>query len=318
MFDSFITQCSMQEPISLKCENIASQLKKITCPNIRSKDNLTVQQLLDENGPYHLLKGTGFKPHSRLNDSKINIGYIDLTDDLTIADVFLTWNQRHLHTFLREEGNEMKIAVGRAYFNNIKSDSIVFGTSSDVPEIHSDYHVAGDNLSLMMVDSAFLAVEATGVKKDGKFYKITVRLNPEYDPSATSGSKSKKWQTLNETALSKKEMKAGAKSVTKRKEKIDLSSYTVIPYVSTVMGITPEKLAEEAQVYFEGYNKNGIEGNLTLFGDLALKSGTRVKYIDKRYPDKSGYYLVEEVVTKFGTQGYRQTIKLPYRLSKIE
>jgi hypothetical protein len=57
---------------------------------------------------------------------------------------------------------------------------------------------------------------------------------------------------------------------------------------------------------------------LTLFGDFALKTATKVELVDNRYPEKNGYYLVDEVSTSFGTGGYRQTIKLPYCISKIK
>ena len=60
---------------------------------------------------------------------------------------------------------------------------------------------------------------------------------------------------------------------------------------------------------------NGIDGSLTLFGDLKLKSGMKVELVDNRFPDKNGYYLVEEVTTIFGTDGFSQTIKLPYKIA---
>ena len=80
--------------------------------------------------------------------------------------------------------------------------------------------------------------------------------------------------------------------------------------------IRHDALLEEAIKYFESYNMNGIEGTLTLFGDLALKTGTKVHLNDKLYPQKNGYYLVDEVHTTFGVSGYRQRIKLPYCIAK--
>lgn len=63
---------------------------------------------------------------------------------------------------------------------------------------------------------------------------------------------------------------------------------------------------------------NGIEGTLTLFGDLHLKTATKVELVDNRYPGKNGYYLVEEVYTTFGNKGYRQRIKMPYCIKRIK
>ena len=73
-----------------------------------------------------------------------------------------------------------------------------------------------------------------------------------------------------------------------------------------------EQLKQEAIEYFEGYNKNGMDGILTLFGDLALHTGRKVRLKDDRQSVKNGVYLIGEVVTRFGTNGYRQAIKLPY------
>ena len=53
---------------------------------------------------------------------------------------------------------------------------------------------------------------------------------------------------------------------------------------------------------------------VTLFGDLALNTAVQVELIDDRNPSKNGVYIVDEVVTKFGTEGYRQTISIPYRI----
>lgn len=42
-----------------------------------------------------------------------------------------------------------------------------------------------------------------------------------------------------------------------------------------------------------------------------LESGMKVVLLDKREPEKQGWYLIEEINTKFGVNGFRQTLKLP-------
>ena len=84
--------------------------------------------------------------------------------------------------------------------------------------------------------------------------------------------------------------------------------------MSPNMRINSDKLVEEAIEYFKNYNLNGISGSITLFGDFGLPSAVQVKLIDERNASKNGTYIVEEVVTSFGTQGYRQKITLPYRI----
>lgn len=317
MFEGYITKCSIDTPIEIQCENLASGLKKITCPKVTAKKNMTVNDFLADNGKYKLLKNSGLSLHPETKSCEINIGKVNLTSDLTVADVLTEWSKYKVFAFVKFNGDTPYIAVGRSYFSNPGKDSVLnySDNKSDIPEILFDYHVANNGLTLMNTDKNFLAVEATGLDKDDKFYHITIRKNPDYDSSKKG---SKKWQVMNETKLSKKAMKLGATPLTKSKDRVDLSKYTVIPYMSRKIGITKEALLQEAIKYFESYNMNGIEGQLTLFGDLNLKTAQKVQLTDKRHPAKNGYYLVDEISTTFGTGGYRQTIKLPYCIAKIK
>jgi hypothetical protein len=79
------------------------------------------------------------------------------------------------------------------------------------------------------------------------------------------------------------------------------------------MKINSDKLVEETTEYFKNYNLNGITGSLTLFGDFGLNTAVQVELVDYRNPSKNGVYLVEEVTTTFGVNGYRQKITLPHR-----
>lgn len=319
MFDGYITKCSIDEPIELKCEDLASHLKKITCPKITPSKDLTVNDLLADDGKYKLLAKSGLKLHPDTKACEINIGKTPIPDNLTVADILTTWAKKvRLYSYVKADadGNPC-LAVGRAYFSSTDKDSILKGAESNIPEILFDYHVAENNLTLMDTDKAFLAVEATSMEmRDGKekFYHITIRKNPEYDPD--KDKENNKYQILNETTLSKKAQKAGATVLGKSKDRVDLSTYTIIPYMSRKINIEHEDLQVEAIKYFESYNMNGIEGSLTVFGDLALKSATKVHLYDKRFTVKNGYYLIDEVETKFGVDGYRQTIKLPYCISR--
>lgn len=317
MFEGYITKCSIDTPIELQCENLASGLKKITCPKVTAKKNMTVNDFLADNGKYKLLKNSGLSLHPETKSCEINIGKVNLTSDLTVADVLTEWSKYKVFAFVKFNGDTPYIAVGRSYFSNPGKDSVLnySDNKSDIPEILFDYHVANNGLTLMNTDKDFLAVEATGLDKDDKFYHITIRKNPDYNSSKKG---SKKWQVMNETKLSKKAMKLGATPLTKSKDRVDLSKYTVIPYMSRKIGITKEALLQEAIKYFESYNMNGIDGQLTLFGDLNLKTAQKVQLTDKRHPAKNGYYLVDEISTTFGTGGYRQTIKLPYCIAKIK
>ena len=317
MFDGYITKCSIDEPIELKCEDLASNLKKITCPKIDPQKDLTVNDLLSDTGKYKLLEKSGLKLHPDMKNVEINIGKTPIPDNLTVADILTQWAKKvRIYSFIRPDANGVPcLMVGRAYFSTVDKDSILNGQQT-TPEILFDYHVADNNLTLMETDKNFFAVEATSLEMEGnkqKFYHITIRKNPEYDPKKKGSAK---YQILNETTISKKAMKAGATVLGKSKDKVDLSTYTIVPYMSRKINIKHEDLQVEAIKYFESYNMTGIDGTLVLFGDLNLKSGTKIKLTDTRHPAKNGYYLVGEVDTTFGIDGYRQTIKLPYCISR--
>ena len=316
-FDGFITKCSISTPIELRCENIASCLKRKTCPPKTEINDATVHDIIKEGGLCDLLGGTGLKLHPDTLNENIEIGKIQLSDNQTVADVLTEWGKFGLYCYIVYEGNVPYIKIGMPYSKSKKKE-ISDGNSSSKPTvIQFNYHVSNDNLTLMKTDPAFLAVAAEGFKMEGnKFikYSITIRLNPEW--TGVNDTQHKKFQLLNETKLSKKAMKAGAESMSDTKSKVDLSQYNIVSYVSRKTNVTEKELVEEAEEYFENYNRNGVEGTLEIFGDLQIRTGAIVELLDTRMPEKNGYYRVEEVNTKFGTHGFRQTLKLPYCIVK--
>lgn len=299
-FDGYITQCGLEEPIEIKCEDLGHMLKKVMCPRIGSTSGLTVNDFLDSGGKYKLLESTGLKLYPKTAQQKINIGKFSPSENMTVYELLSSWSKKKLHPFFTMDGNTPCIAVGRSYFSNAKDDSVlkIMEDSTEIPEIDFGYHVANNGLTLSRIDPLFLAVRARGTDSDGKELHLTVMKNPE-DPT--------QYRVVNESGLSKKEKKAG-----KGTTNVDLKKYTVVDFRSDTEKVTKDKLKQEAIEYFEGYNKNGMDGSLTLFGDLALHTGRKVRLKDERQSVKNGVYLIGDVVTRFGTDGYRQTIKLPY------
>lgn len=321
MFDGYITKVSIDTPIELHCENLASALKQITCPKVTVKSQDTVNFLFaddcKEKGALKLLKDTGISLHPALKEQKYSLGKINLEPDLTVADVLTEWTKYGVCAFVTEYNGKPVVAIGRTYFSNAGKDSIVnvSGEPSEPIKVLFDYHVANNGLSLLSTDKKYLAVEAEGLGKDDKFFHLTVLRNPSYDPSDPSSGDP--YRIVNDSELSKKAMKRGARVLKNaRNDKIDMKLYTKIPYHSRKIPCTKKELEEEAIKYFESYNMNGIEGSLTLFGDLHLHTATKIQLVDTRYPGKNGIYLVNEVHTTFGTGGYRQTITMPYCIKR--
>lgn len=318
MFDGYVTAYNSDSLFELQCENMAYKLKLKQAPKFETPLSTKVNDVLGDK--YNLLKDTGFEIHSETKRFDINIGKVKITDNFTVADVLNDWSKYKVYCFLKYDENSPdampRIAVGRPYSSSKRQQSFP-GSDNTIPyKIYFNYHVAESNLKVLKVDPRFLAVTAKALGADEKFFEVTVRLNPDYDVSKAG---SKEFQTINATQISKKTHKITGNTTASgaaTKTKVDLSTYTVVPYMSPNMRIDSDKLVEEAIEYFRSYNLNGITGNLTLFGDFGLPSAVQVELIDDLNPSKNGVYIVEEVKTIFGTKGYRQVIKLPYKVKK--
>lgn len=321
MFEGYITAYNSENIFELSCENMAYKLKLKQAPKFETPIKGTkVNDVLGEK--YNLLKDTGFSIHSETKRFDIEIGKVKITDNFTVADVLSDWSKYKVYCFLKYDekspDNMPTIAVGRPY-SSYKSQPTFPKDSAQGPfKIRFDYHVANSELKVIKTDPAFLAVTGKALGSDEKFFEVTVRLNPDYDPQVKG---SKEFQTINATQISKKTHKVTGNTTAEgaqTKTKVDLSTYTIVPYMSPNMRIDSNKLVEESIEYFRSYNLNGVTGKLMLFGDLALNSAVQVELIDDRNPSKNGVYLVEEVTTKFGTQGYRQSVTLPYRFKPVK
>lgn len=317
MFDGYITKISLDTPIELECENLASFLRTITCPKVKLK-KCEVKDFIGENGRYKLLKDTGLILHPDTANMDFDLGAVELSTDLTVADVLTEWAKYGLFCYVSDFNGEPAIQIGRAYFSNPGKDSLLKATTTPVvTPIHFDYHVADNGLSLSSTDKDFLAVKATGISSDDKFINVVILINKKFDPSKPESKSNSRYRYVNESKLSKKALKAGKRYLTTApNDKVDMKLYTQIAFVSKTIPTTVEKLAEEAIKYYEGYNMTGIEGSLTLFGDLHIRTAQQVQLVDQRYPGKEGIYLVEEVSTAFGTDGFRQRITLPYCIKR--
>lgn len=318
MFDGYITAYNSDNAFEVECENMAYKLKLKQAPHFETPVSGTrVNDVLGEK--YGLLKDTGFKIHSDTKKFDIQIGKVKITDNFTVADVLGDWSKFKVYCFLKYDAATPDlmptIAVGRPYSSSKSQPQFPEENNGSPFVIRFDYHVAKNELKILRTDPKFLAVKGKALGSDEKFFEVTVRLNPDYDPTDAS---SKEFQVVNATQISKKTHKLTGNTTATgadTKTKVDLSTYTIVPYMSPNMRIDSDTLVAEAIEYFKNYNLNGITGHLTLFGDLALSAAVQVELQDNRNPSKNGVYLVEEVVTTFGEGGYRQRLSIPYRIS---
>lgn len=341
MFEGYIKGVSSDDDVILECENLAYKLKQKQAPKITTPKKTYINDLCGEK--YGLLKGTNFELHKSTKEWNIQIGEVRITDNFTVADILESWSKMGLYCYLKYESDDYsqmpKIAIGRPYSSK-KSEMFSDGSEvqvtviSDRPEVYNIqkqknrnsakyyidflYNVAENRLTTTKVDPKFLAVKAQGLGSDEKFFSVTVRRNPDYDPTDKN---SKEFQTVNATQISKKRHKVtGNKTASgaETKTKVDMDSYTVVPYHSTKKNITSDALVEEAINYFKNYNLNGVKGSLLLFGDFGIRTGVQVEIDDPRNSSKNGVYLVEKVTTTFGVNGYFQDIEIPYKIQSVE
>nr|DAE88195.1 MAG TPA: tail protein [Caudoviricetes sp.] len=316
MFDGYISAYNSASKFEIQCENMAYKLKLKQAPKFETQSSVSVNDVLGDK--YGLLKDTGFAIHSETKRFDIQIGKVKITDNFTVADVLSEWSKYKVYCFLKYDENSPDdmptIAIGRPYSSS-KSQPVFPKDSEAKPfPIYFNYHVAEDGLKVVKTNPKFLAVTGKALGSDEKFFEVTIRMNPDYDPTVAG---SKEFQTVNATQISKKTHKVTGNTTAegaKTKTKVDLSTYTIVPYMSPNMKIDSDKLVEETIEYFRNYNLNGITGSLTLFGDLALNTAVQVELIDERNPSKNGIYITEEVTTTFGVNGYRQKITIPYKI----
>lgn len=320
MFEGYISAYNSASKFEIHCENMAYKLKLKQAPKIETPASTSVNDVLGEK--YGLLKDTGFVIHSETKRFDIQIGKVKITDNFTVADVLSEWSKYKVYCFLKYDENSPDnmpaIAIGRPYSSS-KSQPVFPRDSEAKPfRIYFNYHVAQDSLKVVKTDPKFLAVTGKALGSDEKFFEVTVRLNPDYDPSVAG---SKEFQTVNATQISKKTHKVTGNTTAEgaqTKTKVDLSTYTIVPYMSPNMKINSDELVEETIEYFKNYNLNGITGSITLFGDLALNTAVQVELVDDRNPSKNGIYITEEVTTTFGVQGYRQKVTIPYKVKSSQ
>lgn len=333
-FTGFITAVSVDTPLELECTNMAHVLTAVSTPNISAKSTLFVKDFLDDDGKYHLLKGTGISLAESSKGSNISVSGGAISNNLTIADVLSEWSKSGVLCIMETKSDgSVRLRVGLTYYagkgggnlpNNDKKYITYNGGNNSVMLIQFDWDVAQDKLSLKRNDKKYLAVEAQGRTKDNQFFKLTIRKNPNSDDEGWMVDSGGQFQVVNRRKVKdRKKMKyVNGTFSTKMVEghltdPVKLDKYNVIHYLSTKIGITEEELIEEAKQYWANYNPNGISGSLVIFGDLLIKPTDIVGLVDVRQPEKNGYYYVESVNTTFGINGYRRELKIPFKIASF-
>lgn len=309
LFRGFISSITAGNPFVLECEDFGYNLKRNSIPPLATDKEGTYINTFAE----HLLRGTGLELCPETKKMNIKIGQVSFQKSMTAADVLNSWKRSGLISFIKMYNGKPYLSIGRSLLS-VNTDDRVFTTEANTPYIiRFDEHVAEDRLKIHMLDTMYMALEAIVEYPDRSIYKVTIRRDPE-DLS--------KFQEINETQFTKnqkekgwvtwEDISANQANVAKYRDKIDLRSYNVRTYHE--YNITRGELIKNARAAFSQISRTGIDGELVLFGDFGLQSGCKVELVDRFNPEKNGVYVVTEVTTRFGPGGYRQAIKIPYKL----
>ena len=109
LFVGFITQCSTEEPIEIKCENLAYVLRSVMVPNIGSMDDITVNYLFSPDGDSSLpeprntekpdlLEGTGLELHPDVKALKLSAGKYTPDRTISVYELLSSWGKKLLHS----------------------------------------------------------------------------------------------------------------------------------------------------------------------------------------------------------------------------
>lgn len=323
-FRGFITGCSPTTPLEISCKGMGVKLQKKQCPNLISKKNYTINDLFKAGGTFDLLKGTGLSLSPISESMDINVGKINLSNNITVADVCDELKKCGLVCFI--EPNGVNLRVGRVLYSTGKQESdkssLRYNDNPTPKIIQFDWDVARDNLSITNLDKNFLAVRAQALKRvkvgkgeETRIIRVTVR-------KATSDTQGEMGGFLftnehnGEPGKARKRNK-GEKKV--YKTNVDLDNYTVVPFVMHDNNATMDKLKEAAKNYWKTFSTTGVSGSISIFGDKIINTSETVLLIDPRQPEKNGYYLVETVNTSFSVDGgYRRELKLPNKIMNYQ
>ena len=121
VFTGFITACSPTTPVEIQCEDMASLLKKFSCNNVIAKRDYTVNDFFAAGGTFDLLKDSGLVLSDISKSTNINVGKVNLTSNLTVADVLEEWRKCGLMSFMEEDGKHLRI--GRTLYTGTTKEN---------------------------------------------------------------------------------------------------------------------------------------------------------------------------------------------------
>lgn len=324
LFDGFITNIEAKSPFVLHCEDFGWKLKKMAVSNlITTGKSAKINDVLPS-----LLEGSGIdiQPYTKKMD--LQIGQIYIEKSKSLGEVLEQWKRNYgLLSFIKFYNGKPYLALSRTYFSTNQDQTLIDGETAIVPTADFQDNVTDDDLSFIHLDYDTLAVEATTIFKDNSRYRLSIILNKDYAAQKADYDlgKTKKvpdeFLVVNESKISKKQakedfknakqVKDNVKNIRNIQDRFDMTKYNVRTYHE--YNLDRDTLIKNAKAKFKSISQTGIDGSVTIFGDFGMRAASMIRLYDERNPEKNGLYVVSEVNTKFGTGGYRQKLKIPYK-----
>ena len=306
MFDGYIVSVIPKTPFTLKCEDKAWILKHNSIDYVSEDITHNVYNMLSD----VILKGTGILPHPLMRTmDTIELGAIEITKGQSSAHILSVWKKRFgLLSFIKDG----YLVVARTFFST-NDDTLLTGNITSPPTLYFNERTLGnvvkDNLSFTSIDYSDLAVKGTAIARNNSRKEVFVVIDPT-NPKTTM-LLTNKGVSVRSVAKGKKAKIKALNIYEKDKDFVKGKAIRTVQYYN----ISEAELISRTKSVFFKFTQTGIEGSVTTFGDYGLKSAMLVRLQDVYNPEKNGAFIVSEVLTKFGTSGYRQTVKMPYKYS---
>lgn len=306
IFIGYITKIKNRAPIEIECEDEMWKLKLLRCPNkLFPGSQYTVQQMIAEliNGdknnfiaPYKITDGID-------GGIKTNVGDFR-TQNETVAQVLERLRKDGgLYSYFRINKN-----TDGTFSNELRCSGIV-------------YYPQDRNTEIFAFQENIIKDELEYTRKED--LNIAVKAHAEFLTSVTGnnldGSPKTKRQRV-EVMVDKNGV------IRKEDEKTFHGDIIIIPVLIpnnienldlTGKGIKVTELSyitQKAKEYLPKFYYTGFRGAFSTFGLPNVRHGDAAHILDNTLPEREGIYLIKQVITTTGMQGFRQKITLHLRI----
>jgi hypothetical protein len=275
-FRGFVKRVLSDSTVSILCEDATFLLRKRRLNH--SWQSVTVEQVIR-----FTLDGTGVTINCKVPTIKFTHFYLR---DTTPAQV------------LQELIEKYGLTI---YFNGFKKLYVGLGFDlKDIKIVRYDtgVNVISDNLEVIDSEDIQIRVKAIGFKPDGTKVEAEIGDGADEDKGIVARKKPKNAPKDPQKTVFKPDKSDGAEVRT-------LHFYNVHDR---------EALKEMARAELRKRKFTGFKGGLTTFLIPFAKVGDTARLIDSVYQRGDGDYIIEKVVTTFGTSGARRKVEMGLKI----